>query len=331
MKQKHPPASQSIRWEELRPISSAAAPVIEDDCVRKAVRSFPRESAGGLFGLRPQHLKDAMIPGFEDELVRQLTVVVNILVCGEAPAEIRPFLCCVSLAALPKHDGGHRPIAVGEVLRRLVGKCLASTSREDAQSLLEPIQVGVGTSGGCEAVVHVVRKWFRVHADDRHRLMAKIDLANAFNTVERHALLEAVRIFMPGLAPWVDWTHGHDTFLMLDREELASVRGVQQGDPLGPLLFSLALHRAVSSVKQHIADCPGSFDFVVFYLDDGIISGSDEAVSWFWQRLEGELAKIGLQANVGKCEATPSCGQDSLADPSLLPGWKWAIPVSARL
>ena len=39
-------------------------------------------------------------------------------------------------SALPKDEGDHRPIAVGEVLRRLVGKCLTQACGEEARALL---------------------------------------------------------------------------------------------------------------------------------------------------------------------------------------------------
>ena len=46
------------------------------------------------------------------------------------------------LVASPKNSSGHRPIAVGEVLRRLISKCLASTSFRSAISSLIPPSTG---------------------------------------------------------------------------------------------------------------------------------------------------------------------------------------------
>ena len=62
------------------------------------------------------------------------------------------------LTALHKKFGGFRPIAVGEVLRRLVNRCCCSAVRPRLSEFFLPYgQVGVGTKGGLEAAVHTVR------------------------------------------------------------------------------------------------------------------------------------------------------------------------------
>ena len=170
MRTKHPAASQPISWEALRPVHGAAAPILDDDLVRKAIKSFPKDSGCGPCGLRPQHIRDAMVPGFEDELIRQLSALVNLLARGEAAPDARPFFCGATLVALRKEDATHRPIAVGETIRRLVSKSLAMGAKADARDILEPLQVGVGTPGGVEAVPHVCRKWFAMHSQDQNRV-----------------------------------------------------------------------------------------------------------------------------------------------------------------
>jgi hypothetical protein len=81
--------------------------------------------------------------------------LVNLLARGEAAPDARPFFCGATLVALRKEDATHRPIAVGETIRRLVSKSLAMGAKADARDILEPLQVGVGTPGGVEAVPHV--------------------------------------------------------------------------------------------------------------------------------------------------------------------------------
>ena len=64
---------------------------------------------------------------------------------GDVPGDVRRFLRDAALTALPKHDGDWRPIAVGEVLRRLVGKCCADIVNDAMREISEPWHVGMGT------------------------------------------------------------------------------------------------------------------------------------------------------------------------------------------
>lgn len=310
-----------VDWGSLRAV---AAPTIDCESVRALIRSFPRDSGGGPSGLRPQHIRDAMVLGFEEELLRQLTALANIMARGETSPSARARICGASLTALPKEGGSHRPIVGGEVLRRMVGKCLMSAVAEEARNILEPWQMGCGTAGGCEAVVHACRHWLDMHTVDSCRVMAQLDLENAFNSVSPQQVLESCRARIPSLTPWVDWIYGASSPLWLGPEPIGPSEGVQQGDPLGPLLFSLVLHRALSRVRLVAGrECLGPIDTCVFYLDDGILADTDEAVVWFASTFLAELAGSGLHANLGKCIASTSSGVHSCADASGFVGWTW--------
>eukprot|EP00158_Paraphelidium_tribonemae_P008412 Partr_v1_DN28573_c2_g1_i1_m73651 putative NA len=100
--------------------------------------------------------------------------------------------------------------------------------------------------------------------------MLKIDFSNAFNLISRSAVFDAVRDFSPGLASWVEFCYADKPLLFADKEVLTSETGVQQGDPLGPLLFALALHPVVPLIKERV---PG-LKLHCWFLDDGTFIGT---------------------------------------------------------
>ena len=70
-------------------------------------------------------------------------------------------------------------------------------------------------------------------------------------------LLPEVRLRLPALAAWADWCYGRHSRLLFRKEPLTSEAGAQQGDPLGPLLFALALQPALRAASSGPADqCP---------------------------------------------------------------------------
>ena len=84
--------------------------------VIKALKSFPKGSAGGPDGLRPYHLQDPTGATAGEGgvlLVQGLTSFVNHVLSNKTPPEISPFFFGAAITALNKKDGGIRPIAVG--------------------------------------------------------------------------------------------------------------------------------------------------------------------------------------------------------------------------
>ena len=80
---------------------------------------------------------------------------------------------------------------------------------------------------------------------------------------------------------------------MFGDEIIESAEGVQQGDPLGPLLFALTIHTLVGSLQSPL-NC--------WFLDDGTLGGDPETVLADFARVGTMGINLGLQLNIGKCE-----------------------------
>ena len=116
----------------------------------------------------------------------------------------------------------------------------------------------------------------------------KLDFKNAFNTIERNKLLTAVSEHFPELAHFVFSSYGSTSFLFHGDTTIESAQSVQQGDPLGPLLFAISIFEATSTPK-----CK----FAIWYLDDGTLGGSAQEVYTELDRVAHSCASIGLKLN----------------------------------
>ena len=317
LQSKHPPARplDLARLRTLRGVSPAAATLVTPEDVEKAIRDFSMGSGPGPFGLRPQHLKEALVPGVRDELLRQCAAVINIMAQGKAPSELQPLICGASLHALPKLAGDHRPVACGDTWRRLCAKCLASQVKDAVTEYLFPMQLGVGVRGATEAIVHVLRQWLARSTGVADRVVVTLDIENAFNSVDRSAILSSVRRVLPCLAPWADFCYRNDSVLFADEHRIGSACGIQQGDPLGPALFAIALQDAIRRAREEAdSQHPGGIDWVAFYLDDGTVAGSGPAVAVFVEKFIQEVSELGFVVNLDKCDAIPAAGANTTVD-----------------
>ena len=87
---------------------------VNEFVIRQDIRSFPKCSAGGPDCHRPQHLlvltsSTAGLGGVS--LLCSLTAFTNLILSGNTPVVVRPFLFGASLVALKKRDGRLRRIA----------------------------------------------------------------------------------------------------------------------------------------------------------------------------------------------------------------------------
>eukprot|EP00731_Ephydatia_muelleri_P034861 Em0082g8a len=282
-----------------------AAPYLPPDFnIMAVLHSFPKDTACGPSGLRIQHLIEAAEVPLQFPICAVLREVVNMLISGKVPVQVARFLAGGNLVALEKNKPNCppdiRPIAVGEAIRRLAGKCLCSMTKAKAHDFLAPFQLGVACQGGAEKIIHGLRSCVDEHWHEVDFAVLKIDLHNAFNRVSRQAVLNACALHIPELLPWSQWCYGQHPALWHSLGTISSEIGVQQGDPLGPLLFCLVLQQIISAIVEDV-DCE-SLLFHHWYIDDGVVAGPVAAIARVLAIIQESGPPLGLNINIAKCE-----------------------------
>ena len=141
-------------------------------------------------------------------------------------------------------------------------------------------------------------------AQDPETVVISVDMANAFNSIHRAAMLAAVPQSAPALLPMVQWAYGDETPLHIvgapeGTPPVMSQRGVRQGDPLVPLLFALTLQPVLERANAACEEAP-----LVSYLDDMRIVGKLTTTAVAFRRLcvdDNGVHSIGLEPRLPKC------------------------------
>ncbi|OXA43090.1 LINE-1 retrotransposable element ORF2 protein [Folsomia candida] len=239
---KHPPHPEPANFPDPPNKVNPPAP-IEDDQLLTAIASFPPGKAGG-GGVNQGHQG----PSWTNAQ-------------GEVPTEICPIFYGASLTALLKKTGGIRPVAVSNVWRRLLAKIVANRITPNLREYLAPHQLGVGVKGGSEAGAHAARIFFNA-SHQTPQAFLKMDFRNAFNEIRRDVLLNIIKEKYPEYFPFISQCHSPST-LFYGTTPIPSLRGCQQGDPLGPAFFSLVVHPILQAITTTLN---------MWYLDDATVA-----------------------------------------------------------
>ena len=280
------------------PIATDPAPLtVTREQVRQSIVSMPTGSAGGMDGIRPIHLRQLTSSETGEagqRLLTSITALTNLVLAGQVPSCARDALYCASLCASRKRDGGLRPIAVGSIYRRLPARIAARFAATVLGPELRPIQLGVGTPLGCEAAVHAARSFTAgSDADQTTRVLVKLDVKNAFNSVRRDIVLRCIKERCPEAYAMAYQAYITPTPLFIAGHTIISSAGVQQGDPLGPIAFALAVDTCARNLQSPLN---------IWYLDDATIGGPVSDVVADLRLISKALPDLGLQLNAAKCE-----------------------------
>ena len=188
------------------------------------------------------------------ELREEIALMTSILLTLHFhPSTLEAFVAC-PLIPLDK-DPGIRPIGIGEVLRRVIGKIVVWQLKEDIKEAAGPLQTCAAHLAGAETAIHAMQKIFN---DDNTDTILLIDTTNGFNCMNRSAALRNMYVICPAIAIHVSNTYRFPSRLFVaEGAETKSQKGTTQEDPLALPWFSLntvpviqSLRNQVPSVKQ---------------------------------------------------------------------------------
>ena len=103
---------------------------------------------------------------FKQEMNSQ-TKIENSASRAQHPS-LSPVFCSATLTALNKNKTGIRPIAVSEVSRRLVAKCIAKEAAIEAVELFGAKQLGGAVRGGAGSIRHAKKITFEKNEENKN-------------------------------------------------------------------------------------------------------------------------------------------------------------------
>ena len=198
------------------------------------------------------------------------------------------------LIPLDKGNGEVHPIGMGKVIRRIItGKCVTRVVKQDVINASGATQVCAGQKSGGEATVHAMHSIFQADETDATLLA---DTSNAFNSLNRVAALNNIRVLCPLSATYVTNTYRVPARLfVVGGSELKSTEGTMQGDPLAMSVYAISLQLLILLLHN----CTTAKQ--CWFADDATVAGSLEEVKQWWVALVEAGLPLRYYPNSKKC------------------------------
>ena len=207
-------------------------------------------------------------------------------------ATIEPILAR-RLISFDKGNGEVRPIGAGEVILRIIEKCVTKVVKQDILESSGSPQVCAGHKSGSEAGFHAINSLFQ-HEETGAVLL--VEASNAFNSLNRAAALQNIRIVCPAVATFAINTYRSSARLFVKGgKELVSAEGTTQGDPLAMCLYALSLQPPIFRLQ------PVSQAKQCCFADYATGCGSIQNIKVWWDELTVAGPDLGYHSNAGKC------------------------------
>ena len=106
-------------------------------------------------------------------------------------------------------------------------------------------------------------------------------------------MLNTMKSVVPEIFDFISSAYACSSLLFCGDHTLLSAEGVQQGDPLGPLLLCITINPLIQKLHS---------DFSLFYLDDGTTGGSRDVALADLRLMEDNAPTLGLKFNHSKTD-----------------------------
>ena len=294
LRQKHPEpkdAPQDVLLnDEVPSVHSIRFEKINGELIRKV--ALKTRGGAGPSGLDGDGWKRLLTSNsFEKEssdLCAALATLTRLLCTNvQASTSLEALMAC-RLIPLNKNPG-LRPIGVGEVLRRIIGKSVANVLKSDVKHSVGSLQVCAGQDAGCEAAVHAIH---RIFDQEESEAVLLVDASNAFNSVNRKVFLHNVKVICPSISTFVENCYQAPSRLfVIGGVELKSSERTTQGDPIAMMIYAITIIPLILRTVDSVVASNEPNTKAAGYADDLFGAGSIEGLHKMWTFIRNEGPK----------------------------------------
>ena len=213
-------------------------------CIRKS--AMKTNGSHGPSGLDSQEWR-RLLTSFKDSSSDLCNTIAKLAI--RISTEKLPFLKAYNACRLIAFDKcpGVRPIGIGEVLRRIIGRSIMKCIKLDLALLGNNTQMCLGQKCGIENTIHALRKAYESPEVEGILL---IDAQNAFNSLNRELTLKNIDKLCPSLSQAIRNSYSTPSDLYIKRSTVKSQEGTTQGDPLAMAMHGIAILPLIKRVMS---------------------------------------------------------------------------------